>query len=178
MLINSPKPSRLNLMWCIDRELTLSISHLPEKLNTEADKASHEFQSSNIEWSLDQTAFNELKSKLGEPDIDMFASRLNHKTTRYIAWRPNPGAVAIDAFNTDWSHYNLIDCFPPFSLIGKALQFIQESKTTAILLQLMKSPPAKIKMHKKTLTLPNQPEEVYLLFPKLQLHGFLVSNHH
>ena len=30
-------------MWCIDRELTLSISHLPGKLNTEAVKASREF---------------------------------------------------------------------------------------------------------------------------------------
>jgi len=98
-------------MWCIDRELTLSISHLPGKLNTEADKASREFHSSNSEWSLDQTAFNELKSKLGEPDIDMFAARLNHKTTHYIAWRPDPGAVAIDAFTIDSSHYNLIIVF-------------------------------------------------------------------
>ena len=178
-------------MWCIDRELTLSISHLPGKLNTEADRASREFHNSNTEWSLDQTAFNELKSKLGEPDVDMFASRLNHKTPHYIAWKPDPGAAAIDAFTIDWSNYNLIYCFPPFSLIGKVLQFIQESKTTAILiyphwptqfwyphlLQLMKSPPVKIKMHKKTLTLPHQPEEVHPLFPKLQLHGCLVSSH-
>ena len=99
-----------------------------------------------------------------------------------MAWRPDPGAVAIDAFTIDWSNYNLIYCFPPFSLIGKVLQFIQESKTTAILinphwptqfwyphlLQLMKSPPVKIKMHKKTLTLPHQPEEI---------HGCLVSSH-
>ena len=120
-------------MWCIDRKLTLSISHLPGKLNTEADKASREFHNNNTEWSLDQTALNELKLKLGEPDVDMFASRLNHKTPLYIAWRPDPGAVAIAAFTVDWSKYNLIYCFPRFSLIGKVLQFIQESKTTAIL---------------------------------------------
>ena len=70
----------LIFVWCIDGKLTLSISHLPGKLNTEADKASREFHNSNTEWSLDQTAFNELKLKLGEPDVDMFASRLNHKT--------------------------------------------------------------------------------------------------
>ena len=79
-------------MWCIDRQLTLSISHLPGKLNTEAEKASRVFHNSNTEWSLDQTSFNELKSELGEPDVDMFASRLNHKTPHYIAWRPDPGA--------------------------------------------------------------------------------------
>ena len=179
-------------MWCIDRKLTLSISHLPGKLNTEADKASREFNNSNTEWSLDQTAFTELKSKLGEPEVDMFASRLNHKTPRYIAWGPDPGAVAIDAFTIDWSKYNLIYCFPPFSLIGKVLQFIQESKVTAILvyphwptqfwyphlLQLMKSHPVTIKMRKKTLTLPHQPDKIHPLFPKLQLHGCLVSSHH
>lgn len=160
-------------VWCIDRGRTLSISHLQGKLNTEADKASREFHNSSTKWSLDQTAFNELKSKLGEPDVDMFASRLNHKTPHYIAWRPDPGAVASDAFTIDWSHYNLIYCFPLFSLIGKVLQFIQESKTTATLIY----PPVKIKMHKKTLTLPHQPEEVHPLFPKLQLHGCLVSSH-
>ena len=151
-------------MWCIDRKLTLSISHLPGKLNTEADKASCEFHNSNTEWSLDQTAFNELKSKLDELDVDMFASRLNHKTPHYIARRPDPKPEAIDAFTIDWSKYNLIYCFLPFSLIGKVLQFITESKTTAILvyphwptqfwyphlLQLIKSPPITIKMHKKT----------------------------
>ena len=42
----------------------------------------------------------------------------------------------------------------------------------------MKSPPVKIKMHKKILTLLHQPEEVHPLFPKLQLHGCLVSSHH
>ena len=62
-------------MWCIDQKLTLSISHLPGKLNTEADKAICEFHDSNTEWSLDQNVFNELKSKLGEPGVDIFASR-------------------------------------------------------------------------------------------------------
>ena len=178
-------------MWCIDQKLTLSISHLPGKLNTEGDKASREFHNSNTEWSLDQNAFNELKSKLGEPGVDIFASRLNHKKPHYIAWRPDPGAVAIDAFTIDWSKYNLIYCFPPFSPIGKVLQFIQESKTTAILvyphwptpfwyphlLQLMKSPPVTIQIHKKTLALPHQPEEVHPMFTKLQLQGCFVSSH-
>ena len=53
-------------VWCIDRELTLSISHLPGKLNTEAYKASCEFHNSNTKCSLDQTAFNELKQCFAE----------------------------------------------------------------------------------------------------------------
>ena len=179
--------------WCMERQLSLSISHIPGKLNTEADKASREFHNSNTEWSLDATIFHELKLRWGDPEIDMFASRLNYKVTPYVASRPDPGAVAIDAFTLDWSRCNLIYCFPPFSLIGKVLQFIQESKTTAKLvypywptqvwyphlLQMQKSSPVSIKMHQKTITLQHQPELVHVhpLYPRLQLHGCLLSGH-
>ena len=56
-----------------------SISHIPGKLNTEADRASRESHNSNTEWSLDPTIFDELKFKWGDPEIDMFASRLNQR---------------------------------------------------------------------------------------------------
>ena len=64
------------------------------------------------------------------PDVDMFASRLNHKIDKYIAWKPDQWAIAIDAFAIDWSEYKLIYCFPPFSLKGKVLQKIQSSQTS------------------------------------------------
>ena len=121
------------IMWCMARHLTLSISHLPGKLNAEADRACRVFHNSNTEWSLAPSDFNELTATWGEPDIAMFASRLNYKVSQYVAWKPDPGAIAIDAFTLDWSRYKLIYCFPPFSLIGKVLQYIQESNTTAIL---------------------------------------------
>ena len=91
------------LIWCMQRQLALSISHIPGKLNTEADRASRESHNSNTEWSLDPTIFDELKLKWGDPEIDMFASRLNHKVSPYVAWKPDPGAAAIDAFTLDWS---------------------------------------------------------------------------
>ena len=167
----------------------MSISHLPGKLNAEADRASRVFHNSNTEWSLASSVFNELTATWGEPDIDMFVSRLNYKVSQYVAWKPDPGAIAIDAFTLDCSRYKLIYCFPPFSLIGKVLQYIQESNTTATLviphwptqfwyphlLQLLKSQPLVIKTLKSTLTLPYHPKEVHSLYPKLQLHGCLVS---
>lgn len=48
------------------------------------------------------------------PDVDMFATRLNAKLPCYVAWKPDPGAIAIDAFTTNLSGYTLIYCFPPF----------------------------------------------------------------
>ncbi|WAQ94976.1 hypothetical protein MAR_007447 [Mya arenaria] len=52
------------------------------------------------------------------PEIDLFASRLNHQEDNYISWRADPGSACVDAFNWDWSKYRLY-AFPPFSLIDR-----------------------------------------------------------
>ena len=36
------------------------------------------------------------------PDIDLFASRLNKQFDCYVAYRPDPGAAAIDALSIHW----------------------------------------------------------------------------
>ena len=176
------------LLWCKAKGLTLAIAHLPGKLNIEADKASRVFND-DTEWSLDVGEYNRLVTLWGRPSIDMFASRLNYKLTPYVAWKPDPGALAIDAFTLNWSDYPLLYCFPPFSLIGKVLQKIQMDKATAILvvpewssqfwypmlLKLLDAPPYHIRHQAKTLTLPHNPEKIHPLHPKLHLIGCLVS---
>ena len=42
--------------------------------------------------------FQEIVCRFGQPDIDLFASRLNHKLEKYISFRPDPNAMAVDAF--------------------------------------------------------------------------------
>ena len=75
--------------------------------------------------------FKHIVSTFGKPDIDLFASSINHQLSNYISWRPNPGAKAVDAFSINWSPtYNY--CFPPFSIILKFLQKIQQGKAQAI----------------------------------------------
>ena len=51
---------------------------------------------------LGLSVFNELTAKWDEPDKDMFASRLNYKVSQYVACKPDPGAIAIDAFTLHW----------------------------------------------------------------------------
>ena len=72
------------IMWCMAMPLRLSVSHLPGKLNVEADRASRNFHNSNTEWSSAPSVFDELNAKWGEPDMDMFASRLNYKVSQYV----------------------------------------------------------------------------------------------
>ena len=70
-------------------------------------------------------------SIFGKPDIDLFASRINHQLSNFISWRPDPLAQAVDAFFINWlPTYNY--CFPPFSIILEVLQKIQEGKAQAI----------------------------------------------
>ena len=47
--------------------------------------------------------------------VDMFASKLNNQTTSYVAWRPEPQAMVIDAFTLNWN-YSLIYAYPLLAL--------------------------------------------------------------
>ena len=69
-----------------------------------------------------------------KPDIDLFASRINYRLKPYISYKPDPGAVAVDAFITiQWSQHGFY-AFPPFSVIMKTLQKIQQDEATGLLL--------------------------------------------
>ena len=70
--------TRETILWCKDRDISLTITHLPVKLNAEADKAGREFHDDS-EWSLDAQVYQTLVSRWGKPDVDLFASRLNAK---------------------------------------------------------------------------------------------------
>ena len=175
------------ILWCKARNIWLSISHIPGKLNVEADQASRVFND-DTEWSLDSNLFADLVAKWGQPDIDLFASRLNHKADKYVSWKADPGAIATDALSIDWSPYKLV-CFPPFSLIGKVLQKTQQDHVNTIIVvpnwqtqfwypllaRLMVDTAIKIKNSKKTLLLPYNASLVHPLYPRLQLLGCLVS---
>ena len=39
----------------------------------------------------------------GNPTIDLSASRINYQTDRYISWKLDPTALAIDAFSIKWN---------------------------------------------------------------------------
>ena len=86
--------------WAIERNLYLSASFLPCALNTTAYATSSQFHD-NMEW-LQHLVFQMLTDIWGEPDIDLFASRLNHQVSKFAAWQPCPDAFAIDAFSLSW----------------------------------------------------------------------------
>ena len=67
-------------LWkiCIDMGIYISAAHIPGKHNVLADEASRKFQDA-AEWKLSPRVFSRLTFMHGQPDIDMFASRLNYQ---------------------------------------------------------------------------------------------------
>lgn len=117
--------------WCEDRQIFVFASYIKSKDNVDADRES---RCTNIdtEWELSSVAFHEITKAFGSPDIDLFASRLNAKCSKYISWKRDPNAFNIDAFTVDWKDY-FFYCFPPFSLILKSLRKIIEDEASGII---------------------------------------------
>ena len=84
------------------------------------------------EYELSSAAFARISKTLGTPNIDLFASRLNAKCSRFCAWKPDPDAEYIDAFTRSWKDI-FFYAFPPFPIILKVLQKIDSDQATGIL---------------------------------------------
>ena len=121
--------------WCKLRSIFISAQHIPGKANNQADALSKEI-SSNLDWSLNDEVFHEVISQTFIPEIDLFASRLDAKTAKFISWHPQPGAVAVDAFSLSWGNMNCY-AFPPLSLLPRVLAKIRHDKAVVLLIAPM-----------------------------------------
>lgn len=119
--------------WCIDRNLWISVAHIAGKQNIEADKLSRNLND-DMEWTLIPEVFSKLEVLLGQIDIDLFASRINHQVSKYVTYNPDPHAVAINAFMLNWNEHCTYYIFPPFSVIGRVLQKIVKDKVQLAIL--------------------------------------------
>jgi ribonuclease HI len=185
---NCNRITRTIWFWAIDRDIWLSATHCPGKLNIEADAASHIFNDST-EWKLDPTIFYSICEVFSKPTIDLFASRLNFQLQPYSSWQPDPQAEYVDSFTLDWGLFPLIYAFPPFSLLGRVLQKIALDRAEAIVIvphwttqawfprlcNLMTTPPVKIKVTNRTLMLPHNPSLVHPLAGRLTLWACRLS---
>lgn len=115
---------------CEARNLWVFASYISSKENI-ADQVSRRY-SDKTELELSSEAFNTIKSKFGEPNIDLFASALNKKCQRYVSWRRDSDAFAVDAFTINWRKFYFY-AFPNFSLILRCLQKIKNDQAVGII---------------------------------------------
>ena len=175
-------------LWARDRDLWLSAAHIPGRENVIADKSSREFDR-ETEWMLNPKTFDKLMriSPLS-PKIDLFSSRLNKQIEQFVAWHPDPDAIAVDAFSLNWNNICFY-AFPPFSIIHRTLKKIIETESTGVLIvpywtgatwfpllmRMLIAHPVYIQPHKHLLQQAGQPELLHPLHKKLGLLSCSVS---
>ena len=113
------------LSWCHPRGIVLRARHIPGRLNVIVDKLSRHNQVIQTEWSLSQQVFTLLCSRWTQPQVDLFATRFNHKLPRFASPVPDPTAWAVDALSLQWDQLEAY-AFPPVSLIPQVISKLRD----------------------------------------------------
>ncbi len=172
--------------YCRQMNIHVSAAHIPGKHNILADIASREFHDA-AEWKLCPQIFCDLVDTYGQPDIDLFASRLNYQIPTYASWKPDPESAFIDAMQINWEGM-FIYAFPPFSMIWPMITKMCQDKVKKALIVVPAWPtqswyptimklrlPYKITtIHSSKLSLPGT-EKIHPLAPKLRLLAMLCT---
>ena len=85
-----------------------------------------------MEWSLDQSVFDETQLRMGRCNNDLFASSHNYKQPLYVSFKPDKSYYAINALSIKWNT-GLNYAFPPFSCISRIIQKVIEEEADLIL---------------------------------------------
>ena len=87
----------------------------------------------DTEWLLNPDILSDALDRLDvKPEIDLFASGLNRQFPRYVSYKPDPDAEAVNAFTMSWSDVTFY-AFPPFCIIPSVLHKIIKDRARGIL---------------------------------------------
>lgn len=128
---NLNKLTRNIWLWCEHRSIFLRASFIPSKKNAVADFESRSL-AVETEYSLNKRYFSKIVRQFGEPNIDLFASKINKKCDIYISWLKDPDSMSTDAFTIRWEKKWYFFAFPPFSIVGRVLKKIIQDKAIGI----------------------------------------------
>ena len=112
----------------------LVAAHIKGESNTIADSLSRgKTKIPWSEWSLCPLVTQQIFAIFGTPNIDLFASRHNHKLPTYCSWDLDPSSLARDSLSISWN--NLWGyAYPPISLIPQVLRKVSLSTGKILLL--------------------------------------------
>ena len=167
--------------FCIEKGVWLSAAHVLGRENVDADLESRKINY-DTEWKLNTELLQQAFHILGvNPDLDLFASRINTQLSSYVSFKPDPGAKAVDAFTLNW-HDTRFYAFPPFCVIPKVLQMFCRDRAKRVVVvpdwpnqpwfpliaKMLINYPVLVSARKNLLSLPQSPAEEHRL-QKLRL---------
>ena len=171
--------------WCLQHNILITAEHLPGVPNVRADRDSRTFIDSS-DWKLQPEI---IQCFLKNREIDLFATSLTNQLKSCVSWRPDPQAVATDAFSTDWSQLKGY-AFPPFNLIPQTLMKVISNNANIVLvapiwqtqhwwpllLQLVVQLPVLLPASPTLLQDPFNPKAIHPMYPRLRLAVWTISN--
>ena len=120
-------------LWSVTNPygITLRAVHRPGVENRRADLLSR-WRQDSTDLKLHPKFFRQADRQWGRHTVDLFATRLNTQLARFVSWRPDPEAEAVDAFQFPLSGENPW-CFPPEALIPRLLGLLTRQRATITL---------------------------------------------
>lgn len=114
-------PSLLQLTYqffALAEKLNLSFlcRHVPGRKNVLADALSRRNQVIHTEWTLSSQVLNTLWERWPRPQVDAFATCLNHRLPQYFSPVVDPKALGVDGLSQNWQNRSLY-MFPPDPLL-------------------------------------------------------------
>ena len=137
---SSRSPSLLRLSFRIfrlaeGRGLHVRAFHLAGVENVWADALSRR-STASLEWALRQEVFDGLSVRFGRPDVDLFASRSNHRLPLFLSRAEVTAAGGPDALAVGWEQWAYIYLFPPptTSLMLAVVRRLEEFRGKVLLI--------------------------------------------
>ena len=117
--------------YLLGNGIAVTPEYLPSILNIQADWQSRNHRDLS-DWKLNTKIFYQIVKIIGIPQIDLFASWLNHQLPKYMSWHPGLGSCAVDSLQHSWRI--LYACaFPPYCLIGKVLAKVSKDQSLLLI---------------------------------------------
>ena len=116
--------------WAKGQDIWITASHVLRVRNT-SDLRSHLFYD-NKEWSKERAA-KSFFDQFVKPEIDLLASHLNTRCTKYASYKPEPDAYYVNTFSLCWLNLNSY-IFAPFSILGRVLAKLAQDQATALVI--------------------------------------------
>ena len=119
------------LHWCLEYNVIFRIRHILGKFNILAVRLSRIDKPLMSEWSLDQTVANRIFPMLRFPNVNLFATRFNHKLPLYVSPVSDSQAFATAALWMNWNNSHAY-AFSLTVLIPPILTKIRQSRCRVV----------------------------------------------